>query len=91
MHRVKKTQLVDIQAVIYYYIVNGKGSVQELPTLARAWIDCERQLSRMRMIPEPKPIEVSLPAKALQINSADDGWEGDALPPVVCDTQEPGA
>ena len=55
--RRKTTQLLDIQAVLYFRVLNTTTEDRDCAQLARAWEALENRLNRMRMRPEPKPVD----------------------------------
>ena len=55
--RRKTSQLLDIQAVLYFLSHDSTVKASERAQCACAWERLENRLGRMRMRPEPKPVD----------------------------------
>lgn len=56
----KVSQLLDMQAVLYYGVMEETLDWRDKAALACAWERLENRLNRMRMRPEPKPVDVTV-------------------------------
>ena len=55
--KTKVAQLLDIQAVLFERILDKEAVNKDLSALACAWERLENRLGRLRMKPEPKPVD----------------------------------
>jgi hypothetical protein len=57
--RRKTAQLLDLQAELFFACLDPETEIRDKAALACAWERLENRLGRMRMRPEPKPVDVS--------------------------------
>jgi hypothetical protein len=60
----KVAQLLELQAALKERALNGETNNKDCAALACAWERLENRLGRLRMRPEPKPVDVSPEAMA---------------------------
>lgn len=58
-HKTKIAQLLDLQWVLYGICMSEQTEDEIIPACACAWERLENRLARMRMRPEPRPIDVT--------------------------------
>ena len=77
----KVKQLVQLQDVMKEKALNPECNAKDCAALACAWERLENRLGRMKMKPEPKPVEVSLKPRRAQAGSQAGPAEGPLVLP----------